>query len=362
MGQYILDNLIFFLIIIICVSAIVAILTVMAVTAKKAQTEQAQSSPAPTADQPNQAAQPADGVTTVAERSPVKEKRPAPKAKITPNPEEEEPEEEDDEFAASSLEEDPGAPDRYSGKWKIMQIDVRTESGEIKESAFFFQLKASNGETLLTSEDYSSARRAIMAIDTFKSNIKANNFRISPAKNGKFTVKLLNAQGFLLARGEQYPSRYAATNAIGSIRRFAATAVRSNDVQHSILPYDEAPMPEKKIDESKKGRWLIRSEKDEETGEITYSFELRASNGQILLTSEEYTSMSGAKSGIVTHKNNIAAGNIRAAITRNGDYVLKVYTADGKLLALGEHYCAKSLCLSAIESVKRFAASAEIES
>lgn len=251
-------------------------------------------------------------------------------------------------------------PGRYNGKWILTQLDVQTESGELKDRAFFFQLKASNGEALLTSEDYSTVRGAFIGIETFKNNIQANNFRIFPTRKGKFTVKLMNGQGFLLARGENYPTRYAAMNAIGSIRRFAATAVRSNDVQHSILTYNEAPMPEKKIDESKKGKWLLRSIRNEETGEISYFFELHASNGQVLLTGEEYSSVNGAKNGINTYKNNIAAGNIRAAITRNGDYVLKVYTADGKLLALGEHYAMHNLCLSAIESVKRFAASAEI--
>lgn len=273
----------------------------------------------------------------------------------------EEPAEEVAEPLAEEAEEaQSNEPGRYNGKWVLTQLDVQTESGELKDRAFFFQLKASNGEALLTSEDYSTARGAFIGIETFKNNIQANNFRIFPTRKGKFTVKLMNGQGFLLARGENYPTRYAAMNAIGSIRRFAATAVRSNDVQHSILTYNEAPMPEKKIDESKKGKWLLRSIRNEETGEISYFFELHASNGQVLLTGEEYSSVNGAKNGINTYKNNIAAGNIRAAITRNGDYVLKVYTADGKLLALGEHYAMHNLCLSAIESVKRFAASAEI--
>ena len=70
--------------------------------------------------------------------------------------------------------------------------------------------------------------------------------------------------------------------------------------------------------------------------------------------------MNGAKVGIGTHKTNIASGNVRPVITRNGDYVLKIYAGNGQLLCLGEHYSTKQLCLSAVESVKRFAETAEI--
>lgn len=377
-GQFLLDNLIFFTLIVLCLGAIVAILTVLHVATKRAAAE-------------NPAA-PTDDETPVEDNASVENKTdtcPTETTKTveTPIVRQEKSEPEESSAAEESIEttieeraeeetvlaethddaqnesepEQPTEPKHYNGKWVLSQIDVRGQDGETKESAFFFSLKASNGETLLTSEDYATARGAVIAIETFKNNIKADRFRISSTKKGTFVVKLLNAQGFLLARGEQYPTRYAAMNAIGSIRRFAATAVRSNDVQHSILSEDDTPMPEKNIDKSKKGKWVLHTVREEETGETSYLFELRASNGQTLLTSEEYASANGAKNGIVTHKSNIAAGNIRAAITRNGDYALKVYTADGKLLALGEHYRSKAQCLSAIESVKRFAATGDIE-
>jgi uncharacterized protein YegP (UPF0339 family) len=40
---------------------------------------------------------------------------------------------------------------------------------------------------------------------------------------------------------------------------------------------------------------------------------------------------------------------------------MKIFTADFRLLSLGGHYDQKQVCLNAIDSVKRFAATAEID-
>ena len=92
-----------------------------------------------------------------------------------------------------------------------------------------------------------------------------------------------------------------------------------------------------------------------ENGEEMYFFELRASNGEKLLTSEEYTTYAGALNGIETHKANIARGNFRISLTKRGDYIYKLLNGNGQLLCLGEHYRTKQRCENAVESVKHFA-------
>lgn len=249
---------------------------------------------------------------------------------------------------------------QYTGKWGFTQVVTKDEAGEIKESDFFFSLKASNGETLISSEEYTSLRGASQGIDTFKANIAKNNFKIAVSKKGKYVIKLLTAQGSLLAQGAHYNNRAAAQSGVASIRRFAKTAVKQDEVQILELPYEDVPVAENKdYDPSKKGKWVLRKAVAEDGNEESYYFELRASNGQLLLTSEEYTTLNGAKSGIATHKANIASGNIRPVLTRNGDYILKIYAGNGQLLCLGEHYATKELCQSAVDSVKRFAETAE---
>ena len=80
--------------------------------------------------------------------------------------------------------------------------------------------------------------------------------------------------------------------------------VASRNAAEKLLKKSEEDDEEKKP--AYTGKWVIFE--NEETG--SYYFELRASNGEKLLTSIEYTSLSGAKNGIKTHKNNILKGNI----------------------------------------------------
>lgn len=250
----------------------------------------------------------------------------------------------------------------YSGKWVITEVVVVNESTEEEvDNAFFFQLVASNGVSLITSEDYTTKAGAEQGIETFKGNIASGNFKISISKKGKFIVKLMNSQGNLLTQGEMYSTRAQAQSAILSIQRFAESAVLGDDLKIEVIPLvKESPETDNTYDPSKKGRWIIRRTKLESENDGVYIFELLASNGQILLTSEEYASASSLKNGIQAVKKNILNGNIRAVVTRSGDYMIKIYSATGQLLCLGGHYPSRQLCQNAIESVRRFAESAPL--
>lgn len=110
------------------------------------------------------------------------------------------------------------------------------------------------------------------------------------------------------------------------------------------------------------GKWVIcRVVTNDSANEDTYFFELHASNGELLLCSEEYTSYNGALRGIETHKANILRDNFRISLSKKGDYIFKLLNGKGMLLCMGEHYATKANCESAIESAKRFARTAFID-
>ena len=89
-------------------------------------------------------------------------------------------------------------------------------------------------------------------------------------------------------------------------------------------------------------------------------FELRASNGEKLLRSLNYTSLQGARSAINTYKNNIAKGNISIAQSKTGQYYFQLLSGSKQLLCTGETYSSRPSCESAVESVKRFAETAVV--
>lgn len=243
---------------------------------------------------------------------------------------------------------------KYSGKWTICRVITDT-ADHSEEEMYFFELHASNGEKLLSSEEYTSYNGALRGIETHKANIEKGNFKITLSKKGDYIFKLLSGKNMLLCMGENYPTRARCENAIESTKRFAKTAVLDENVQDHLVKVpaedDTEALP---IADNANGKWLITSHKGADGDDVFY-FELFANNGEKLLSSEEYTTYIGAVNGIQTHKTNIEKGNFRISLTKRGDYIYKLLNGNGQLLCLGEHYKTKSRCQSAVESVQRFA-------
>ena len=248
---------------------------------------------------------------------------------------------------------------KYSGKWTICRVVTDTaEQGE--DETYFFELHASNGEKLLSSEEYTSYNGALRGIATHKANIEKGNFKITLSKKGDYIFKLLSGKNMLLCMGENYPTRVRCESAIESTKRFAKTAVLDENVQdHLVKVPVEDDTQATPIADNANGKWLITSHKDADGSDVFY-FELFANNGEKLLSSEEYTTYIGAVNGIQTHKTNIEKNNFRISLTKRGDYIYKLLNGNGQLLCLGEHYMTKTRCQSAVESVQRFAANSPV--
>ena len=87
---------------------------------------------------------------------------------------------------------------------------------------------------------------------------------------------------------------------------------------------------------------------------------LMANNGEVMLTSETYTSADGAKNGIKTIIKAIATGEFVIYQEKGNDYYYKLKTAYNRFLCAGEIYKTKDRCLKSVETVKRIAKDATI--
>lgn len=268
-----------------------------------------------------------------------------------------------------TAEESPAGKRSYGGKWTILPTDYGT---------YRFELLASNGERMLGSNDYSSLNGAKNGIETYKANIAAGNFRIVSTKGGNFIFHLLNKNGQMLSVGETYKNRSRCESAVESTKRFAATAAlilpaeipaaeQENEQESGILNAEPAETVDIKAEPVKTepvvkknnfydGKWVVYP-----TDYDTFRFELRASNGEKMLGSNDYSSLNGARNGIETYKANIAAGNFRIVCTKAGDYLFHLLNKNRQMLAVGETYKTRSSCENAVESTKRFAATACVE-
>ena len=118
------------------------------------------------------------------------------------------------------------------------------------------------------------------------------------------------------------------------------------------------------------GKFVIR---ETATG---IKFDLKASNGQVIATSEVYTTEAACKNGIESVKTNapIAAVEDQTkegfATEKNpkfevytdkaGEFRFRLTASNGQTIAVSEGYTAHANCLNGIESVKENAPDAEV--
>jgi len=90
---------------------------------------------------------------------------------------------------------------------------------------FYFNLKAANGETILTSEMYTAKNGAQNGIDSVKTNAPLDDRydrRTSSAGQTYFVLKAANHE--IIGRSEMYSSKAAMENGINSVKTNAPTA------------------------------------------------------------------------------------------------------------------------------------------
>lgn len=118
------------------------------------------------------------------------------------------------------------------------------------------------------------------------------------------------------------------------------------------------------------GKFVIKTTK---TG---IKFDLKAGNGEVIATSEVYTTESACKNGIESVRKNSEAAKLEDQTVENfetvtnpkfevykdkaGEYRFRLKARNGEIIAVSEGYKAKPSCLNGIESVRKNAPDAEI--
>lgn len=118
------------------------------------------------------------------------------------------------------------------------------------------------------------------------------------------------------------------------------------------------------------GKFVIKTTK---TG---IKFDLKAGNGEVIATSEVYTTESACKNGIESVRKNSEAAKLEDQTVENfetatnpkfevytdkaGEYRFRLKARNGEIIAVSEGYKAKASCLNGIESVRKNAPDAEV--
>jgi len=250
-------------------------------------------------------------------------------------------------------EEDRGEPEekgKTGGKYEIVK----------RNDAFYFLLKANNGQLLLESSAYTTLVGARNGIDTFKNAVEVGEFAIDEDKNGNFKFILrASARSQMLYHGETYSTRQRAESAIGSVKNFAFTTVvkrvKDDDEDESAAtPVETKPL--KEAEHKAGGKYEI----EERNG--CFYFLLKANNGQLLLESPAFTTEQGAKSGIDTFKKAADTGFFVVDVDKKGKFrfILRA-GARSQMRYFGESYSTRQSAENSVHSVRAFAQNAVLK-
>src|SRR5687767_12978438 len=95
-----------------------------------------------------------------------------------------------------------------------------------KSGKVHFNLKASNGQTILTSEKYESRQAAVKGVESVRKNAgNEGRFERKTGKDGSAYFVLKAANGEPLGRSEMYKTKRSMENGIASVGKNAASAV-----------------------------------------------------------------------------------------------------------------------------------------
>ena len=119
------------------------------------------------------------------------------------------------------------------------------------------------------------------------------------------------------------------------------------------------------------GKFVIRNTK---TG---VKFDLKAGNGEVIVTSEVYASQAACKNGVESVRKNAPVAAVEDqtvegfAVEKHpkfeiytdkaGEFRFRLKATNGQIIAVGEGYKAKASCVNGIESVKKNAPDAPVE-
>jgi uncharacterized protein YegP (UPF0339 family) len=187
---------------------------------------------------------------------------------------------------------------------------------------YYFHLVAGNGQNVLRSESYTrlaSAQNGVASV--LENGNDKRNFELLQAMSGEWYFNLKAANGETIGTSQLYSTKSNATRGATTVR--ALVRLINKPASTSAL---------------RKEQFEIFKGEDGQT-----YFRLRASNGEIMLSSEGYTALSGAQNGVDSVKTN---GKLTASYqifeAFDGAWGVRLVAGNGQIIARTETYASKS--------------------
>lgn len=247
------------------------------------------------------------------------------------------------EKPANETTEEPKKTNRAKGKYEIVQ----------DATGFKYYLKASNGETLIVSESYTSLLGCKNAIKRLKENTLTAIIKVEEDKNHNFQFHVVKGTR-VVAHSANYNTKISAQNASKAFAKYVNTDViklqeeSKNDLE--LVTLDDAQISTETV-----GKILVSKEND------MFLYKLIANNGQTICMSATYKTMVTIQKSIESFRDAVYDGKFYIQKDKNDKYQFKLYNKASRLIMNGESFQNADSCRSNILSCYRFAKNAPIE-
>lgn len=214
-----------------------------------------------------------------------------------------------------------------------------------EEAGFPTGNEATSDDNLFT--DKNGADDSVAATETEENTMKDK--KAETAKTTKPASKAEEKKQMKTAA--KTAAKSAAKDVKPTARATAEPAAKKSASKTAVKPAAKKAEPVKEA-KATVGKWIIK-----EKGEGEFVAFLYANNGEIMLTSEIYTSEESARAGIDTIRKNVDGGTFVNYKDKNKNFYFKLKSVKNRILCVSETYKSEALAESAKESVKRFVSS-----
>jgi uncharacterized protein len=220
--------------------------------------------------------------------------------------------------------------DEYSDAESNASLPGSVDLWKSDGGQFFFHLVSGNGRTLLTSEGYTSRTGALNGLLSVLDNgVDPAQYQKFQTDSGRWSLHLRAGNYETIGFSQAYSTKSSATRAITS----CVNAVTS------YLDKLEGNTTGARVE-------VLASQ----TG---YRFNLHAQNGEVVLSSENYTSAAGAWNGAFAIQDAAAlAGSFTVKTATDGRFYFTLTAENGQVVGMSQLYTAASSAEAGIKSVK----------
>lgn len=245
-------------------------------------------------------------------------------------------------FASLSLGACATGGDEYSDEYVDVESNA-TSPGKIDlwkstDGQWRFHVVAGNGRVLLSSEAYKTRTGALNGVLSVLDNgVDPAMYQLNQTKSGQWNLRLRAANHEIIAFTEAYASKSNATRAIKSCVSALTTYLDRVEANTSGARVE--------VLESDRG----------------FRFNLHAQNGEIVLSSESYTTKAAAWNGAFAVQDAAAReGSFEVKTAKDGRYYFTLTASNGEIVGVSQMYTTRAAAEKGITSVKKTLASLDL--